>query len=138
MIRVLQNMVHFSTNTARKVGKFWFGVHAIVHPFRSRSFGGVFLVYTSRRRGGAACDVWSSIGYMHTLIVNEPLLISSSSSPASAPNASVLQTEDKARRVLSFPTKAVSDGSDEDEVGDADDPSNSSDSTCKKGAMRYT
>jgi len=66
------------------------------------------------------------------LIAKEPLLISSSSSPASAPNARVLETADSARRGPSFPTRAVSAVADAEEIWSAaDDPSNSSDKTCK-------
>ena len=75
-----------------------------------------------------------------TLIVNEPLLISSTSSPASTPKVSALQTVDKAKRGLSFPTKDVSAGADvvEEEACDAEDPSNNSDNTCmKRETMLY-
>jgi len=77
----------------------------------------------------------SNVGDIDTLIVKELLLISSTSSPASNPNARVLQTADKADRGLSFPSRAVSAVEYVEEVDDddGDGRSNSSDITCEKG-----
>ncbi len=67
-------------------------------------------------------------------MTNDPVLISSTSSPGSAANARALQTADKANRGLSFPTSATSAVEDVEEVDDVDGRSNSSDITCEKGA----
>lgn len=68
-----------------------------------------------------------------TCMVNEPLLISSSSSPDSAAKARVLQTSASRSRRLSFPTRAGSEVAGEEAVEDAGGPSKSSDIICEVG-----
>lgn len=67
-----------------------------------------------------------------TLIAKDSLLISSTSSSISIPNARVLQTADKASSGLSLPTRAVSVVEYVEEVDDVDGRWNSSDSTWDK------